>query len=417
MNKYAKGLINLGLLVIPFVFFPGVEQFRAPKEAVALPLSLLIGCIAIYAGCLSKFRNKWILTFVVFSLCCAYFAPQFWQFRLAFFETQDKFRLVLDRDISNFWQWKIICQIFIYFLLLWTVSSLRFRLRELNRLFFVISLAGFGMSIFVLIQALGWDPIFKLDTNNIDLFNLSRPSLGGTIGQSTLVSPFIGMTIPFMVYLRKWFWSLTAVGVLIITDSQVAQGAAIVTTFAWVMIYAEKHRRSIAIGSIGVLLICGSFLLENKEISQKLTQDNGRFGTWKTAIADFQSPPREQFNDQRKFVVTGFGPGTFEYYSSIVKKSRWIILHNEPLETFFNFGLIGAFLFLGIGWSLIKSIYFHLATTYHRGVLITLSMSLLYISITSLGTFPWHIEPMRFYSVVVLGLLLNHQILLEEKLI
>lgn len=416
MVRAIKLFLNLGLFVIPFFFWPGSEPFRGPKEMLALTLSLLIGCMAIYSGILNRFRHKYILLFVWFSLVCFYLSPQFWQFKLAYYDTPTNFRVFTNIDISNFWSWKVIYQIVCYFLLLWSVSSLRFRLRELKTVFFFMALSGFLMSLLVLVQYFGLDQLFVLDRKNPDLKSLQHlAALGGTIGQSTLVSPFIGMIVPLAIYLRRWAWVSFMILALILTDSQVAQGAAILSCLVGGFLLLKTKKQKIIY--VGLVLLCfgGGFLYlaKNKNVYTRLSRDNGRLATWKAVVSDLQTEPRKQFDDHRKFVVTGFGPGTYEYYSTIIKNSRWGILHNEPLETLFNFGLIGTYLFLGVVWSFLLSVFSFLNSP-NRSALLALFVSLLCISFSSLGTFPWHIEPMRFYSVVVFGLLLNPQIQKEK---
>jgi len=157
-----------------------------------------------------------------------------------------------------------------------------------------------------------------------------------------------------------------------------------------------------------ILIFAGSLYFHQthpdfKPIRYVANHSSGRFIVWKDILYDFS----HNLDDTgRKYCVTGFGPGAFRYMYSIRKQSKWLQAHNEPLEALYNFGLVG------MGLLIMAIRYLILNIIRNKTELVwCLSGSLICIFLCSIGTFTFQIAPVMFYTVVIIGMLHNENIL------
>lgn len=397
-------LLILGLALTPFAITKGADS-RVPKEIVAFMLALAIGLLALYNGNLKKFDNFWLLLLIGYFFVSMIQAPHFKGFVLGHLDGRE-LAVIGDRSISGFWAFKPYLYAVVYLLLMITVASCQFSSKEVRMLIFVMAGCGFIMALYVFLQALGMDQIFRIVSTKVnpDVYALDQPLLGGFLGQSTIVSPFIVMTIPLALCLRKYLWALIMAIAVCLTESKVAMGSMIAGCALFFLMSRGWKFKTIGILVVIVVLVGTVFF-----ISQHPDRNwgiwlngvsSGRIPAWARIWEDFNTPV-----NGKRHVLTGFGPGAYNFTFSIRHESRFWQAHNEPLEFLYNFGIAGVFLlFMGLR-SMIKQRWSEIWAG--DRTLIALLCSFVCIFLAGLGTFPFQIAPMMFYTTVIMGLLHN----------
>lgn len=404
-----KRVINFAVFTIPFFVIKGMDT-RTPKEFLCLCLCLLIVLLGAHLREVRPFANRFLIMVVGF---------QFLSFRLA---PAIKINFY-GEEWLNIWSYQAILNVCLFAAVIAVISGIRFRKREVNKLLFWMALCGFLMSLYVFVQAAGWDQFFikMTEIKNPDIGWLTAPVIVGTLGNSTIVSPFIGMTIPLAWYLGRTFWACCMFFAVFLTQSKMGIGSAVIgLTFYFIILnwfILKRKFISILTASFLIFSCIGGLMWYINSPTQWNYEgkfmDNGRLANWKMAYADWNSPPLK--NDPHKFTMTGFGPGTYGALYQVRNKSRWGQLHNEFGEVGYNNGIIGLGLFLAF-WGSIYAGAWRGARL--KGPDTTLILSLIssytIISLDALGSLPWQIAPTLFYTLVIIGLLQNPQILKEK---
>ena len=384
-----KRLIVAGLVTIPFLTLQGYNT-RIPKMGLALGIALAIGLIAIFQGKLKSFKNKPLLILIFFLLISVYFSPK-------------PDITLLGLNVSNFWVWKPMFYISVFFLMLVTVSSLELSKEDIKLILNVMVWVGFIMALYCIVQSLNIEQFFTLNTKVAATIHTPKNIIGGTLGHPTIVSPFIAMIIPIALYLKKRIKALIKFIAVCLTCSQVAIGAMLVS----LVFYCATMRRKWLVGGC-ILLISASAILgvgyfKSPQI-KAFVKPSGRFGTWKQVVTDIKSPINKEGN---RYGLTGFGPGSFRYVFPVKHKSIMHQVHNDPLEIAFNTGIIGLGLFL---WAIFyifqinfsfKRIWKGEPDKYRMALL----SSFLCILLCSLGTFVFQLNPHIFYTLIIVGFL------------
>jgi len=406
-------LLTLGLIVIPFAIVPGMDM-RTPKEIIALFIALALGLVAIYEGKMKAFRNNWILLFVGFFIVSMVFSPSFSNFVLGYVSNEGdnvrKLSVLANRNISGFWAFKPFLFAIVYLLMTVSLASAEFTKIEVKKIFAVMMWCGFAMSCYIFIQRLHLDQFFAQVPDSVDqsVKHMRAPLLGGFIGHATLVSPYIAMIIPLALYLRKYIISTIMIVAVVLTNSAVAITAMIISLITYLILSKRKEYKIIGFIALAIVMLSlGSIKIYKSQYmtaNYLTSRASGRFGAWQNILKDFTSSP---IGKTKKFTVTGFGPGSFEYAYSVRNDNLWVQAHNEALEVLYNFGIVGLFL-------LIMALYhtFNYAYIWGYGEIpIALTGSLICILLCSLGTFSFHIAPTMFYTTVVIAFLHNKNII------
>lgn len=388
-----KILLNLGLVFIPFLIIPGLD-LREPKMNLALGIALALGLTAIFSGKLKKFTNIPLLLLIGLSLLSIYLSPK------------PSIEL-LGKAVSNFWVWKPMFYILTFSLMLVTVSSLDFSKKDIKLIFQVMSWVGFLMSVYVIFQFLGLDQFLRLSDNEGTRY-VTQKYLGGSIGQPTLVSPFIAMIIPIALYLNKWFKTMALVMIIavILTLSQIAIGAMVISLL-FLFSTAGKVQFSLSVLTflmLGAILILGYFYVPR---IKNFVQDKGRFETYELIISDLKNPMNEK--SKRRQSLTGFAPGTYEYNFPLKHNSRMQQAHNDYLETAYNTGYIGLILLLSAIFYVFYKSYSLKKTLQGKPdkYKMVLLASFVAILVSALGTFVFQLAATLFYTLIIVGLLSN----------
>ena len=389
-----KLLINLGLVVIPFFIWPGYDT-RQPKMALALMIALALSLLVIFNGSIKRFKNYWLLIFIGYLPINIYLAP--------------KIEIILLRsNVGAFWVWKPIFFIVVFSLMLIAISSIKFSRKDIGTMFNIMVWCGFIMSLYVLSQ---WSYVDQFFVDNAYAANwnlIDNNRLGGTLGNPTIVSPFIAMIVPIALYLKRYIKAFVMCLAVYITHSQVAIGALIIALLF--LIGAKGKKRLIA--SCLTLLIVFSVLVGGYFKSPKIkdfVNDNRRFQVWSMIVKDLTTPIIK--DSHLTYPFTGFGIGSFGYTFHIKHRNNFLQAHNEYAELGYNTGLIGLILFLcGIGYMIrtnfsFRDVWKGRADRYRM----TLLSSFICIALSACGTFSFQLGAHVFYVIIICGLLHNNK--------
>lgn len=386
-----QALIVFGLVAVPFLLVPGHDT-REPKMMLALAVALATGLVAIFQGRLRAFHNKWALILIGYLLVSIWFAPT----------------LITPR-VPNLWGWQPAFAILVFALLLITVASIEWDERARWRLFTAATWVGVVMAGYALLQFLYIDQFCDQKT---DYFPINR--IGGTMGNRTIVAPFIAMLIPLATHMRSWWKVIVMAVAVLVCRSSVAIGAGVIAVLFQL---AGRGRRTLAIagGAAGVLVIAALIGYAADAGIRREINDSGRFEVWRLVLQDWRSPVDPEKDNS--FAITGLGPGSFRYifpqkHEQFFRDHAWQEFHqahNEYVQMLYECGVVGLILLLGaIAWVFRRTYSFRAIwrgeTDPYR---MSLLSSFLCICLCALGTFVWQIGPTIFYTVVIAGLLHN----------
>jgi hypothetical protein len=385
-------LIIFGLVAVPFLLIPGYDT-REPKMMLALAVALATGLVALFQGRLRPFHNKWALILLGYLLVSIWFAPT-----------------LITPKVPNLWVWQPAFAMLVFALFAITIASVEWDERARWRLFTVATWAGVIMAGYALLQFLYIDQFCNQKT---DYFPINR--IGGTMGNRTIVAPFIAMLIPLAIHLRSWWKVVVMAAAILVCRSSIAIGAGAVAVLFQV---AGRGRRplQIAAGTATVLVVAAVIGYGTSASVRREVNDSGRAAVWKLVIEDWRSPVDPEKDNS--FAITGLGPGSFRYvfppkHEQFFRERAWQDfhqVHNEYLQMLYECGVVGLFLLLGaIFWVFRRNYSFREcwrgeADPYRLSLL----SSFLCIALCAFGTFVWQIAPTVFYTAVVVGLLHNH---------
>lgn len=394
-------LTILGAILIPcyeFILklFPCVaivsENTRTHKEMMAITIALAIGLSALYRG-VEPFKNKWLFFFILCQLITINLMP--------------KIPLVINGiDNSGFWVWKPLFEVICFLLMGIAISSFKFSNFEIRYILSAMFYVGLFQAVYVISQTAGFDQFFLSKPREI-IGSVGFPERTGFLGQPTLVASFIAMCIPIGIYLKKYYFTLTLIIAILLTHSTMAIGAVFVGLISYISLRNPTRAVPIIavsgiIGFVGILSGIIKFF------------DNGRFVAWKSIISDMANTTIKGYNGS-DFSIFGHGLGSFTYLSTAFDAQRFAQAHNDYLEIFYCCGIVGIFFFLTAMVFLIKQIYQTYLKKENTRMIISLFCSFLIISICAFGSFVWQLGGHIFYTVVIVGLLLNENIIGGEN--
>ena len=404
--------LYIGIVLLPFFelimrIFPLTmvltPDSRIAKAALGVIVALSVGLFAIYNGVIKRCHNIWLLLLIFYLPVSIHLAPQF--------------KLVVNGvDSTNYWVWKPFAYILSYFIMFMGVQSLNITKANLSKILNIMSWVGFFMAAYMILQSLGWDQFFELREGE-QFRTVTQRGVGGNLGQSTIVSPFVAMIIPLALYCRKRFLSIVMLSAVFISQSIVAIGAMIGSLLAYSCL---KWRKKGIYAVILIILLTITGLSWQKYLAPKqftkissCFNGSGRYKVWRNSIDLIKN---EKLGDNRLTVYpyTGAGLGS---YSIIFKKTLKTIFgqaHNEYIEIFCTLGLFGLILFIGSIFMMLREAWRSFIKQINMREIIALTSSFLCIAAVAMGSFPWQIPPTIFYTVIAVGLLHNPTILKGE---
>jgi len=427
-------LLKIGVILTPYYellvkLLPyghvATPDTRVAKTFIGLWIALAIGLSAMFSGEIRKCKNIWILFFLVFIPLNIHLAP--------------KYSIQLNGvDSTNYWVWKPFVMMLCYFIMFLGVQSLNITKETLKSLFGTIVWCGFIMAVYMILQNFGWDQFFESKTGEA-YRTVTKPITVGTLGNSTLVSPFVAMIIPLALYLRhisatfpqqkkpifiitSWIVVPTLIYAVWLSQSNMAIGAMIVSLILYSCL--RWKMRGVFVVYLALVLsfsvLNGIRVLNHSQFNKmetKITAANGRIAVWKEIIRIAKEEKLGNIRNASGNVIkarhpfTGTGIGSYPVLIKQITKSIFGQAHNEYLEVFVTMGIGGfVLLMLSIMFMLLSSM-FAFFDDFNRDELAALLSSFVCIALVALGTFPWQIAPIIFYTVVIVGLLHNRRIL------
>lgn len=382
-------LLIIGLWVTPFILAPGANDIaREPKMAWALVFALAIGLTAIYQGALKPFKNKWALALVGFCLLSFYFSPR------------PKYLNLFGVDSARFWSWEPLYQGIIFLLFTVAVSSMKLTRKILDQIIATMTWSAALMSFLVILQFLGLDQFFE---HRFGTYG----AMAGTLGNPTLVGPFLCLILPLMFYQKRRTFSLMAITAILCTHSDVARIGLILTISIYIML---KNRRrfiiGICAGAVIIPLVAGLYFTQ--PAFREICPDNQRFLTWKNSLETLTKPVMD--GSKKIYAVTGMGPGSFKYlYHSQheqQKRETSAYAHNDYVQTAYELGIIGFILFMG---TIVVILRMKGGGPAHRALM----AGMVGILGCASGIFILQVGTHIFYVLTVIGLLSNSSLIKE----
>jgi O-antigen ligase len=367
------GLIAIPLL--PLVGFHGNENLMGASLFIATVL-----CLWGYTQEQKPFRNKWLLFF------CAYLLISTWQAPYPNI-------ILFNNPIAHFWVWGSMFSAFIYLGMYKTISESKISFKNKDLIFDIIMYSILTMAVYCIGQRFGLMQWFTSVGGN----NSPNPNLvGGTLGSPAYVSPYLVAGLPFGLYRKKYLYTILISIAIILTDSQVAMIAGVITLATLACFKLPKLKYYI----ISLILLAGIVLTTGKVLQYKpideLVNDSTRFQTW-TVILDSINKP---YGSEKAYPWTGRGPGAFKWTNMQSNGNNFREAHNEYIEVLYDTGIIGAFLFIMSLFYFFKNIKLTPRNHY-------LVSAFIGLCVCAGGIFVWHLGMTVFLTVVLIGLIDN----------
>lgn len=410
-------LISLSLILVPFYevivrLFPYCTTLavdtRVTKDLLSMVLSLGLGLLVIYNQPIRKVNNKYLLWFIFCILAFVNFLP--------------KVPIIINEvDSTNFWVWKPMFAVLVFFIFFLAIQSLDVQRIELKKIFYVMATCGAVMTIYCVFQYFGFDQFWVVKSIK-KIGWVDNPNIVGVLGQPTLVAPFMAMLIPFALLLRE---NILAVGMAIgvyLTHSQVAISAMVVSTLIYVLL--KRDNKIWYTITLAIILVTSTFIIVKVKY-----HDNGRFSLWPRILNDVRIGQVKDVPTDYSFTGAGMGSFSFLFDSEDTEEEKQRRLngqppsgkfgqaHNDPLEILYCLGFGGLILFIMSISEMIKSSWkaYRKLVGEEREIVIALLSSFICIFFCSFFTFVFQLGVYWIYTVFVIGLLHNTNILKGEN--
>lgn len=398
-----------GIFLDPF--FPIIADSREAKSFICWIGALLIGAYG-FKNFEIKNKNIWIIAFVFYTLATMGIHPHF---RLRMF----------GEDLNGFWIDRTVIDMMIFFFMYLSVANASIKRPDASKpgtfigeldlrlIFTAIFFCGFFSACYIFVQALNMDQLFVRLPYDV-IKGSEHADLTSFIGQNTLAGAFIAMTIPFGFYLRRYLCMGIMIGALVVIMCKMA---IISVAVGGIFYFAIRTKNpAFALSAVMGSILLALLLFFGIALHKIPIKDNGRIAHWKEVLADFNSPqviddiPKDASQQEKDFLqmsnahtwqLTGIGPGAYSYIFVKKHQSPWLQIHNEYLEALYWGGIFGFLIACLIPLSLI-----------FRGILgshdldkCVLVTSFLIICLNASTNFVWQVDPTRFLTVLIMGLL------------
>lgn len=390
-------LLGIGLIVTPFILAPGQNDIaREPKMVWAVMFSLAISLVSLYKGRLKPFGNKWAFLLVGYLIVSLNLSPK-------------PGLLFFGIDSARFWSWEPLFYSLVFLLFTISVASIEWPKDILRKTLDVMVYCGAVMATLVVLQ------YFRLDQFFEQRFG-TYGHMAGTLGNPTLIGPFLVLVIPIALFRRKFALAGLMVAATLATQSNVALLGLIATVLAYL---AFKGKRWFVAVTIVVALVV-PLLAGGYAVSAKFRDHfphNERLLTWSQSIADIKAPVMQ--NSKKIYAITGIGPGSFMYLFHMKNNQRndnFVYAHNEYVQVLYELGIVGFLLFIGmLGCAArrlidFKDMFCRRMPPLRRALL----ASLVGISVCAAGCFVWQVGTHIFYTLTIVGLLYNSSVWVSE---
>lgn len=293
---------------------------------------------------------------------------------------------------AGLFNYKPMFECFLMFGLFMAIYTVPISVIELKNIFKTLGYIGILISIYIILQRLGMDQIYRL-TDEMAFNHLSRnPEVGGFISQPVYASALLVILLPFMYRLSGWL-ALLGIGSILLTGNRSGLIAVVIMT-AYFLTGSSRVGLTAFVVYMVILAIVEGIYWVHPQGMQQLFNPDGRLEAWKMIVQDFISPKFPGID--KSYVITGQGIGAFSMIFPFYNQSGFNQAHNEYLELWRGTSFIGLFLFFKMQFSILNQT---------ENVLIF--ASLLGISIFACTNPVWHITTLAFMTVFIAGLGLN----------
>ncbi len=384
-------LLIMGLVLLPFYEFflyllmPGAKvpewiDMRVTKEYIAVGLAMALTLIVWIKKKRIECPNIWAAVFVGF-----------------LFLNLSKTPISVTNtiiDVSRMGSFPGEFKVLAFFMFFCAMTTMDIGRRQIRVILKTIYLCGMAMAVYMVIQALRLDQIYRpLPSSMIGA--VKNPAVAGFFGQPTLAVPFLCLTAPIAVYFKEW------IGLGLIAVAAVLTGSdfAIICLFLLLLLYSFRHR--ILFVLTGALMLPCLFLLI-KHPAQYF-RFSGRLEVWAQILKDVFTG---QINNVTAHIgMTGAGINNFGSVFTALHSSPWTTAHNEYLQVLWTCGVIGFVIFLMIHIDVLKVAWM----TDWVPASMALSLSILMLLVCAMGTFVFQLGVYQVYVIALVGLLYQIQ--------
>lgn len=256
------------------------------------------------------------------------------------------------------------------FIAVWKSEYIKFR-----TFYNIICIAALIQACIAIAQRLKHDPVSLV----LNLFTVAQPLLPetfpvGTLGNNNFLAAFLAISLPFF-FRKNWFYGLILIVPCILLCNT---SAAVVPAIVGTIFFFHRKTDLLYLMVIAALLCLGgayyAFVYHPSILD--ITSQFSRWKLWAIALQQIFSSPFS--------IICGFGPG-----------AGWgqaFPMHNEFLQCWHHYGLIGLSLLLG----------YVLTVFWGNKMLLT---AFIIAVINMLGNYSLHLAPSVFLIIIIAGLM------------
>jgi O-antigen ligase len=361
-------IFTILLFLSQTIFFPFIS-YRWAKEYTFQILVVYILCYKIWQ------KNKWVALFLAWNV---------------FLFIIEKGLIISDAGTNVSYHFNALSLLNMMDIIFAGLFYLLLHHLDLNRktIYKTLCFIALFQASYVILQKLGLDQFFTRTGTGTGPNNLKVCSTVGTWANEALVSWLIVFCSPFFLAFKELRFKIGyLVCFIAVLCTKVTTGiVGFVLGFLFIL---WNRNKKIALGALVFISIISSIAIYSGKFDYFIT-DSHRFEVWKRAITIAKEMP-----------ITGFGPGSFraifpERNLDLIHEGAWVQAHNEYIQTFFEQGIIGLGIILGLVFTTILSF------VRRRRGLISFTCLLTSMFISFLG-FPFHLAQ---GAIVILALVL-----------
>lgn len=387
IKRSSENLLLFGLVLLPFYELiiyllmpngkiPDWIDLRITKEYISIGLALTLTACAWAEAKRISCPNKWALFFLIFMFFNLSKSP------IGFVQPVV--------DLSLLGSYTAEFKVFSFFLMFCSLASCQFSKETIDRILTVMFIGALLMSVYMILQALNLDQIFKPKPEYF-ASDVKGIRVGGFFGQPTLAVPFLAMSVPIAVYFKKYLAIVLLSVALILTKSDFAFASIALIA----LLYSIKTKRFIPLFIVASIAGAALLLLH----PHKYFSGNGRFEVWVMILKDVFSG--EMNGVPVRIGLFGAGLNNFGKVFTALHASAYTRAHNEFLQVLWCCGVVGEAIFLMIHYNVAKTALSIMKNPAVR----TLSISLAVAIFCAMGTFVYQLGVYQFYIVAMAALI------------
>jgi O-antigen ligase len=275
---------------------------------------------------------------------------------------------------------------------------------KVNKILKLLMWSSFVMSLYTLLQYFKIEQFFEPKPFTEIGWGITNPYMVGNLGQPTIVAPFIALSVPIAIYLRKYFVAIILTATTLLINSRMTTSALIIS----LLIYLCMAKKEMILPVIIISLFVCIYIPQKFNLYQ---ESNGRFQTWGMVIDDWKGSPVKE--SKERYSYFGVGLGSFGYIFHDKHKTIFHQAHNDVLEVLYSLGIVGLFLYLMAIYEGLKNgfiAYLH-GHYFEKPLFIALMCSFILMFLNSLGTFLFQLGVYQYIAVLFFGLINNKNLI------